>query len=94
MWENRVVKTTLELPDELFQAATLVSASSGRPLADFFIEALRDKLGAASAPDKDANNVAWAELFGAFGGSPSAREEARQIQQRIDAEFGQIDPLE
>jgi hypothetical protein len=86
------VKTTLELPDDLVQAATRAAAANGRPLKDLIAEALRDKLGPSAAKKESSAEPPWLELFGAFGGSTS--EETWRIQERIDAEFGQPDPLE
>lgn len=84
------MKTTLELPDDLFRSAKIVAAQQGRPLKDLFTEALRDKLkGPKPAARKTA--APWMKLFGAFGKS---RTESRRIQAAMDSEFGQIDLLE
>lgn len=41
-----------------------------------------------------APDPAWTRLFGVFGETEQTRAETRRIQQVIDAEFGQSDPLE
>lgn len=87
------MKTTLELPDDLFRSAKIAAAQQGRPLKDLFAEALRDKL---KSPGLVARPTAppWMKLFGAFGKSRVSRADSRRIQAAVEAEFGQIDPLE
>lgn len=85
------MKTTLELPDELFRSAKIAAAQQGRSLKDLFTEALREKLsGERSGP----SSPPWTQLFGAFGKSNESSKESKRIQTVIDDEFGQIDPLE
>lgn len=36
----------------------------------------------------------WMRYFGAFGESAENREETQRIQERVDHEFGAVDPLE
>ncbi|MFT5191821.1 MAG: hypothetical protein ACI957_004866 [Verrucomicrobiales bacterium] len=38
------MKTTLELPDDLFRGAKIAAARQGRTLKELFTEALREKL--------------------------------------------------
>lgn len=85
------MKTTLELPDELFRSAKIAAAQQGRSLKELFAEALREKLG---RDQSGAANPPWTQLFGTFGKSKEASKETRRIQAVIDDEFGQIDPLE
>jgi hypothetical protein len=87
------VKTTLELPDELFRSAKSKAAAQGRSLKDLFTEALRDKLAEADRL-AGSGEPPWKKLAGAFGGSAEERREIQRVQQRIDEEFGQIDALE
>jgi hypothetical protein len=47
------MKTTLELPDELFAEAKLVAARRRTTLKALFTHALRRELSPASAPTKD-----------------------------------------
>ncbi len=84
------MKTTLELPDDLFRSAKIAAAQQGRPLKDLFTEALRDKLK-GPMPAARATGPPWMKLFGAFGKS---RADTRRVQAAVDAEFGGIDPLE
>lgn len=84
------MKTTVELPDDLFRAAKATAARQGRSLREFFTEALQEKLrderleGPAPPPP-------WMKYFGAFAES---RAESARIQDAIDDEFGKVDPLE
>ncbi len=88
------MKTTLELPDDLFQAAKVAAAADGRSLKDLFTEALREKLGKTAELRSKEQAPPWLKFFGAFGNSPQEKAETKSIQQRIDQEFGKPDPLE
>ncbi len=87
------MKTTMELPDDLLRTAKSLAAAKGCSLKDFFTEALKDKLNKEEALVA-STDPPWMSLSGAFGRTKKSREETRLIQQRIDEEFGQIDPLE
>ncbi|MGK0188922.1 MAG: hypothetical protein ACI9R3_004736 [Verrucomicrobiales bacterium] len=87
------MKTTLELPDDLFRLAKIAAARQGRPLKDIFAEALREKL-MRSESDATASEPPWMQYFGAFGGSAENQAETHRIQEVVDAEFGTVDPLE
>ena len=84
------MKTTVELPDDLFRAAKATAAREGRSLREFFTEALQDKLS-RSESGLPLPEPAWMKYFGTFGDSPA---ESARIQDAIDREFGTIDPLE
>ena len=84
------MKTTVELPDDLFRAAKATAAREGRSLRDFFTEALQDKLRLVNA-QAPAPPPPWMKYFGAFAES---RQESARIQETIDEEFGSADPLE
>lgn len=86
------MKTTLELPDDLFRIAKSRAAAQGRSLKDFFTEALQDKIAQEDA--RAGEEPAWMNLFGQFGKTEEDRAENQQIQHRIDQEFGKIDPME
>ncbi|MEZ5329267.1 MAG: hypothetical protein R3F19_29815 [Verrucomicrobiales bacterium] len=87
------MKTTLELPDDLFRWAKITAARQGRPLKDIFAEALREKL-MKTEQITDASQPPWMQFFGAFGESTEHQTETYRIQEMIDAEFGAVDPLE
>lgn len=84
------MKTTVELPDDLFRAAKATAARQGRSLREFFTEALQEKLrderreGPMPPPP-------WMKYFGAFAQSQT---ESARIQDAIDDEFGNLDSLE
>ena len=90
---NMDVKTTLELPDDLFRSAKIAAARQGRSLKDLFAEALREKL-TKDERESEESEPPWMRYFGAFGESPEDREETLRIQEAVDREFGTIDPLE
>ena len=83
------MKTTIEIPGATLQRAKTAAISRGISLKQLFTEALEDKLKTAGNPPADP---AWMKLAGAFGKSRSARAETRRIQERIDAEFGSLEP--
>lgn len=87
------MKTTLELPDDLFRWAKIAAARQGRSLKDLFTEALREKLTKDDEENGDSE-APWMRYFGAFGESAENREETKRIQKVVDLEFGTIDPLE
>ncbi len=82
------MKTTIELPDDLFREAKATAARRGTALREFVREALAEKLAREEA----------AHYPGAGAGKwpvpppdiPS--EEIRRVQAIIDAEFDQIEP--
>lgn len=80
------MKTTLELPDQLFRTAKATAAERGQTLKEFMTEAVRDKLsaghGRASAP-------AWMQGFGKL---KHLREETARVQAVIDQEFDIVEP--
>jgi hypothetical protein len=79
------MKTTVELPDELFRRAKSTAAARGVSLKDFFRQALEVRLRGASSRSTDAP---WKRLAGQLA---PLRQEIRQIEKRIDEEFGRID---
>lgn len=84
------MKTTVELPDDLFRAAKATAAREGRSLRELFTEALQEKLNQLQS-GKPAPAPPWMKYFGAFENSQA---ESTRIQDAIDEEFGSIDPLE
>lgn len=87
------MKTTLELPDDLFRSAKSTAAAQGRTLKDFFTEALKDKLRRESRIAQEGEPP-WKRLGGALGKTAEEREELERIQNRIESEFRQLDDLE
>jgi hypothetical protein len=79
------MKTTVELPDELFRRAKATAASRGMSLKELFTEAVEERLGQGGSRPTEPT---WKELAGELA---PLRRETRRIQQRIDEEFGQVD---
>ena len=79
------VKTTVELPDDLFRRAKATAASCGMSLKELFTEAVEERLGHGGSRPAEPT---WKDLAGKLA---PLRRETRRIQQRIDEEFGQVD---
>jgi hypothetical protein len=81
-----LMKTTLELPDQLFRKAKATAAERGQSLKEFVAEALQDKLmlghGRAAAPE-------WMQGFGKL---KRLHKETVRVQSVIDREFEVIEP--
>jgi len=78
------MKTTLEIPDPLFQRAKSAAAQCGIPIRALVSEALADKLQAGSAGGKP-----WLKSFGQL--RHLDRETAR-INRLIERESGRFEP--
>jgi hypothetical protein len=79
------MKTTLELPDELFRSAKARAAQEGVSLKEYVASALRDKLGQTTGhPDEKP----WTKHFGSLA---HLRKESRRIEKIIEEEFEAID---
>jgi hypothetical protein len=81
------VKTTIELPDELFREAKATAARQGRSLRAVVTEALADKLQAGGAPSNAP--PPWHRAIGALR---HLRDEHRKIERWIEEEFERIEP--
>jgi len=80
------MKTTLELPDQLFRKAKATAAERGQSLKEFVTEALRDKLlvGGPRAGEPE-----WMRGFGKL---KRLHGETVRLQSIIDQEFEVIEP--
>ena len=58
------MKTTLELPDELFVAAKKRAAEQRRPLRDLVAAGLRAELAGTPRPRRTAGAIAWVTVKG------------------------------
>ena len=79
------MKTTIELPDDLFREAKATAARRGTALREFVREALAEKLAR-----ERGERVAAGKWPVPPPDVPS--EEIRRVQAIIDAEFDQIEP--
>jgi hypothetical protein len=82
------VKTTFELPNQLFRQAKATAAEQGVSLRQLFTEAIAEKL--APRPQGTPSKP-WMTGFGSFGKTPADRAETGRIQQRVDDEFEHVD---
>ena len=82
------MKTTIELPDELFRHAKATAARRGTPLKRFVEEALAEKLARETAP------ISPAEAAKTWPVPPPdvPIDELRRIDALIEEEFEQIEP--
>ncbi len=76
------MKTTLEIPDFLFRRAKSVAAERGIPLRQFVTEAVQEKL--RIAPQEKP----WTKHLGKL---KHLHKERKQIEQRVEQAFEQID---
>jgi hypothetical protein len=82
------MKTTLELPDQLFRKAKATAAERGQSLKEFVTEALRDKLLLGSGRAR-GDEPAWMQGFGKL---KHLHKETMRVQSVIDQEFEVIEP--
>jgi len=78
------MKTTLEIPDDVFRRAKSAAAERGIPLRELVTEAVRDKL--EKTPRKNAKP--W---MAGFGKLRRLRKESARIARVIEKEFEQIE---
>jgi predicted transcriptional regulator len=81
------VKTTLELPDDLFRRSKAMAALRGESLKDLVREALQMYLERQSGGDSSSRG--WRSVFG-----KARREEVAPVEATVAEEFGRIDPAE
>jgi len=79
------MKTTLELPDELFRSAKARAAQEGVSLKEYVTLALREKLGQTTG---HRDKKPWMKHFGSVA---HLRKESRRIEKIIEEEFETID---
>jgi hypothetical protein len=79
------VKTTLEIPDDIFRKAKVRAAELHIPLRQFVTEAVEEKLSERAKP----GDKPWMKCF---GGLKHLHEENLRIQRIIDEEFETIEP--
>ena len=79
------MKTTLELPDDLFRSVKAKAAQEGISLKEYVASALRQKLGQSPEP---AGEKRWRKHFGSLA---HLRKETRRIERIIEQEFETID---
>ena len=80
------MKTTLEIPDDVFRNAKSVAAQQGIPLREFVTQAVVEKLKGAPL---ETDEKPWMKFFGAF---KDHHEDNMMIDKIIEEEFEQIEP--
>ncbi len=81
------VKTTIEIPDDLFRETKARAALRGESLKDFVCGALKERLSLESSGEQQVPG--WRKVFGCV--SP---EDVAEIDAVIAREFGTVDPSE
>jgi hypothetical protein len=79
------MKTTLEIPDQVFRKAKVKAAERGIPLRQFVTEAVEEKLAAGPAQGEKP----WMEAFGKLR---HLHRDNLRIQRIINEEFEKIEP--
>ncbi|MBI4028602.1 MAG: hypothetical protein HY360_26680 [Verrucomicrobia bacterium] len=78
------MKTTVEIPDELFRHAKARAALAGQSMKGFFVDALRNKIH--SVQSKSRTPPGWRSVFG-----KAPKGAAAEVQGIVDEEFSRID---
>jgi hypothetical protein len=81
------MKTTLEIPDDLFRRTKATAALRGESLKELVCEALEAHLERRLANDSSPRG--WRSVFG-----QARQEEVEEIDAIVSAEFERIDPTE
>jgi hypothetical protein len=82
------MKTTIEIPDQLFRKAKSKAAENGQTLKDLVTEALQEKL-VANTRKVPQGEPEWMQGFGKLR---RLRKETARIQARIAETFEVIEP--
>ncbi len=78
------MKTTLEIPDDLFKRTKATAALRGESLKDFVTEALQAHLERRATGDSPRG---WRSVFG-----QAEREEVEMVDAIVGEEFERIEP--
>jgi hypothetical protein len=78
------MKTTLEIPDDLFRQAKATASLRGESLKDFFTEALQTHLERQTSGASARQG--WRSVFG-----QARREQVEPVEAVIAEEFEQVD---
>jgi len=81
------VKTTVEIPDELFKQAKVLAALEGVSLKQLITESLQQRVMSQSQETKP--EPSWRRAFGAMR---SYRKENRRVERLIQEEFERVEP--
>lgn len=81
------MKTTIEIPDELFKKAKATAAMKGESLRELICDALETRLASAPVPRTDRSG--WRSVFGLA--DPKA---VAKVDQFIDTDLERVDLAE
>lgn len=81
------MKTTLDIPDDIFRQAKARAALRGVPLRQLVTEALREKIVSPSSARNVPSDPPWMQTFGVLA---DLKDETRQIEARITEAFENI----
>lgn len=81
------MKTTLEIPDELFRRAKATAALRGQSLKELVNEALRGHLD--HQPPGESIQPGWRKVFG-----EASRDDVATIDAVVEADLERVDPDE
>jgi hypothetical protein len=81
------MKTTLEIPDDLFKRIKATAAMRGESLKEFVTEALQEHLERQTA--SGSSQRGWRSVFG-----QATREEVESVDALVAEELERIDPDE
>ena len=81
------MRTTIDIPEDLFRRAKATAALDGGTLKDLVTEALRMYLDR----DSKTHRTGWRSVFG-LAASEEDRKEFEKIEARIEEAFEVIDP--
>ncbi len=79
------MRTTIDLPDELFRRTKATAALRGMSLKEFVAAALRDKL-ARTDPEQEPEESGWRRVFG-----KARPEHVEELDRVVREEFSRID---
>jgi len=81
------VKTTIEIPDELFRHTKATAALAGETLKEYVTTAIRERLERSGAAPRDDRG--WRSVFGL-----ATREQVREVDQVVAEDLERVDPQE
>ena len=81
------MKTTIEIPDELFKKAKATAAIRGESLKELIQDALETRL--ANLPQPHSDRSGWRSVFGLADANM-----VEEIDQIVTAELERVDPAE
>jgi hypothetical protein len=79
------MKTTLEIPDDLFKRTKATAAMRGESLKEFVTEALNEHLRRQTTSDSTPRG--WRSVFG-----QARREEVESVDRVVAEEFERVNP--